>query len=409
MKVLVINAGSSSLKFQLIDMDGEQLIAKGNCEKIGEETGIFGYKVGEQERQVFKKEIAIPDHKAAFKMIIDALVYGSDRVVNSLDEINAVGHRVVQGGDVFSQSVLIDEDVINKISELAVLAPLHNKAHVTGIRACIEVLGTRVPQVAVFDTSFHQTMPPKAYMFALPYKYYEKYHIRRYGAHGTSHRYVSGECAHLMGRDISELKIITCHIGNGASISAVEGGKCVDTSMGLTPVDGFLMGTRCGSMDPSVLTYIAEKENMSAHDIDVMCNKESGLLGISGTSNDSRTVNEEAAAGIERSMLAIEMQHYQIIKYIGSYAAAMNGVDAIVFTAGIGENDPLLRRRVLENLTYLGLKLDVEANSVEHCKENTKITTDDSKVAAFIIPTNEELVIARDTVEIVAKAGKIRL
>ncbi len=409
MKVLVINAGSSSLKFQLIDMDGEKLIAKGNCERIGEPVGIFGYKVGEEERQVFKKQVTISDHKAAFKMIIDALVYGNDRVVNSLDEINAVGHRVVQGGDVFSQSTLIDEDVINKINDLAVLAPLHNKAHVIGIRACIEVLGSKVPQVAVFDTSFHQTMPPKAYMFAIPYKYYEKYHVRRYGAHGTSHRYVSGECAHLMGRDISELKIITCHIGNGASICAVDRGKCIDTSMGLTPVDGFLMGTRCGSIDPSVLTYIAEKEGMSAHDIDVMCNKESGLLGITGTSNDSRTVNEEAAAGRERSVLAIEMQHYQIIKFIGAYAAAMNGVDAIVFTAGIGENDPLLRQKVLENLTYLGVKLDAEANSVEHCKENTKISVDDSKVACYVIPTNEELVIARDTVEIVAKSGKIRL
>lgn len=409
MKVLVINAGSSSLKFQLIDMDGEKLIAKGNCEKIGDEVGIFGYKVGEEERQVFKKEIAIPDHKAAFKMIIDALVYGRDRVIDSLDEINAVGHRVVQGGDVFSGSVLIDDGVIEKINELAVLAPLHNKAHVTGILACREVLGENIAQVAVFDTSFHQTMPPKAYMFAIPYKYYEKYHVRRYGAHGTSHRYVSGECAHLMGRDISELKIITCHIGNGASITAVDHGKCIDTSMGLTPVDGFLMGTRCGSIDPSVLTYIAEKEGMHAHDIDVMCNKESGLLGISGTSNDSRVVNEEAAAGVERSKLAIEMQHYQIIKFIGSYAAAMNGVDAIVFTAGIGENDPLLRQRVLESLTYLGVELDYEANSVEHCKENTMISTKDSKVKCFIIPTNEELVIARDTVEIVAKSGKIRL
>ena len=402
MKVLVINAGSSSLKFQLIDMNGEKLIAKGNCEKIGEPMGIFGYKVGEEERTVFKKEVLIPDHKAAFKMVIKALTEGDDRVIDSLDEIAAVGHRVVQGGAVFSKSTFIDDDVIEKIEELAKLAPLHNHAHVIGMRACKEVLGDKIPQVAVFDTSFHQTMPPKAYMFAIPYKYYEKYQIRRYGAHGTSHRFVSGECARLMGRDINELKIVTCHIGNGASISAVDHGKCVDTSMGLTPVDGFLMGTRSGTMDPSVLTYIAENEHMSAKDIDRMCNRESGLLGISCLSNDSREVNEAAEKGDPKSMLAIEMQHYQIIKFIGAYVAAMNGVDAIVFTAGIGENDPLLRRKVMEGLSYLGVKLDVEANSVPHCKVNTKITTDDSAVAGYIIPTNEELVIARDTLEIVS-------
>ncbi len=401
MKVLVINAGSSSLKFQLIDMDGEKLIAKGNCECIGEDEGVFSYKVGEQERTVFKKKTVIKDHKEAFKMIMHELVDGEESVISSLDEINAVGHRVVQGGDLYAQSTLITEKVIKDIDDLAVLAPLHNKAHVVGIRACVEVLGENVPQVAVFDTSFHQTMPAKAYMFAIPHEYYDKYHVRRYGAHGTSHRYVSAECARLMGKDISELKIITCHIGNGASITAVKNGKVVDTSMGLTPVDGFLMGTRSGSIDPSVLTFIAEKENLSAHDIDVMCNKKSGLLGISGLSNDSRTVNEAAEHGDPNSVLAIEMQHYQIIKFIGSYAAAMNGVDAIVFTAGIGENDPLLRRKVLEGLTYLGVEQDYDANSVAHCKENTKVTTDNSKVAAFIIPTNEELVIARDTVEIV--------
>lgn len=401
MKVLVINAGSSSLKFQLIDMDGEKLIAKGNCECIGEEIGVFTYKVGEEERLALKDKVVIPDHKAAFKIVIDQLVYGENKVVDSLDEINAVGHRVVQGGAVFSKSTLIDEKVIEQISELSTLAPLHNPAHVVGIRACIEVLGKDVPQVAVFDTSFHQTMPPKAYMFAIPYEYYEKYKVRRYGAHGTSHRYVSTECARVMGKDIKDLKIITCHIGNGASISAVKNGECIDTSMGLTPVDGFLMGTRSGSMDPSVLTYIAEKENMSAHDIDVMCNKKSGLLGISCLSNDSRTVNEAAEKGDPKSMLAIEMQHYQIIKFIGSYAAAMNGVDAIVFTAGIGENDPLLRIKVLEGLAYLGVEQDIEKNSIEHIKENTRITTENSKVAAFVLPTNEELVIARDTLDIV--------
>lgn len=403
MKVLVINAGSSSLKFQLIDMDGEKLIAKGNCECIGEDVGLFSYKVGEEERLVFKKEIAIADHKAAFELIIHELVEGDDKVVSSLSEINAVGHRVVQGGDIYAGSVLIDEKVMKDIDELSALAPLHNKANLTGIRACIEVLGASVPQVAVFDTSFHQTMPAKAFMFAVPYEYYDKYHVRRYGFHGTSHRFVSDECARLMGKELKDLKIITCHIGNGASITAIKNGEVLDTSMGLTPVDGFLMGTRSGSIDPSVLTYIAEKEHMSAHDVDVMCNKKSGLLGISCLSNDSRAVNEAAENGDEKSELAIEMQHYQIIKYIGSYVAAMNGVDAIVFTAGIGENDPLLRRCVLDSLTYLGLEQDYEANSVAHCKVNTKITTENSKVAAYIIPTNEELVIARDTVEIVER------
>ena len=403
MNILVINAGSSSLKFQLINMNGEKLLAKGNCECIGDEMGIFGYKVGEEERQVFKKKIPIADHKAAFELVIHELVEGEDKVINSLDEIMAVGHRVVQGGAVFSESTLIDEDVLKKIDELSALAPLHNPAHVIGIKACLEVLGENVPQVAVFDTSFHQTMPEEAYIFAIPYEYYEKYAVRRYGAHGTSHRYVSGECARFMGKDIKDLKIITCHIGNGASISAVMNGKCIDTSMGLTPVDGVLMGTRCGTMDPSVLTYIAEKENLSAHDVDVMCNKKSGFLGISGLSNDSRTVNEAAEAGDKRAMLAIKMQHYEILKFIGSYAAAMNGVDAIVFTAGIGENDPLLREKVLERLSYLGVELDYEANSVPHVKSNTELTTASSKVKAFVIPTNEELVIARDTLALTTK------
>ena len=403
MNILVINAGSSSLKFQLIDMDGEKLLAKGNCECIGDEMGIFGYKVGEDERTVFKKKIPIADHKAAFELVIHELVDGDDKVINSLDEINAVGHRVVQGGAIFSESTLIDEDVLQKIDELSALAPLHNPAHVIGIKACLEVLGADVPQVAVFDTSFHQTMPEEAYMFAIPYEYYEKYDVRRYGAHGTSHRFVSHECARVMGKDIKDLKIITCHIGNGASITAVKNGKVIDTSMGLTPVDGVLMGTRCGTMDPSVLTYIAEKENLSAHDVDVMCNKKSGFLGISGLSNDSRTVNEAAESGDKRSMLAIKMQHYEILKFIGSYAAAMNGVDAIVFTAGIGENDPLLREKVMERLSYLGVDLDYEKNGIPHIKENTEITTACSKVKGYVIPTNEELVIARDTLALAVK------
>lgn len=400
MKVLVVNAGSSSLKYQLIDMTNESVIAKGNCERIGS-GGIMSYKNAKGEG--FKKEVEMKDHKQAFDLVLNEMVNGEYKVINSLSEIGAVGHRGVQGGAKFTESCLVTEEVISTMEELAELAPLHNKANVTGIRACIEALGEDVPQVVVFDTSFHQTMPPKAYMFSIPYKYYEKYNVRRYGFHGTSHRFVSGVCAELMEKDIKDLKIITCHLGNGCSIAAIDGGKCVDTTMGLTPVDGFMMGTRCGTIDPSVLTYIANKEGMSADEIDKMCNKESGLLGISGLSNDSRDVCEAAEKGDERSKLAIDMQYYQIIKFIGSYAAAMNGVDAIVFTAGIGENNPEMREIILNNLTYLGVKCDKQANAVPHVTENLKISAADSKVACYVIPTNEELVIARDTLEIVSK------
>ena len=399
MKILVVNAGSSSLKYQLIDMEGEKVLAKGNCERIGG-MGVFSYKT---EGTSLKKEVEMADHKAAFDIVINEMMNGENKVIDSVSEIGAVGHRVVQGGSGYSQSTLIDEKVIADIEKYAELAPLHNRANITGIQACIDVLGKDVPQVAVFDTSFHQTMPAKAYMFAVPYEYYEKYNVRRYGYHGTSHRFVSAECAKVMGKDIKDLKIITCHLGNGCSIAAVDGGKSVDTSMGLTPVDGFMMGTRVGSIDPSVLTYIAEKEGMSLAEINDMCNKKSGLLGISGVSNDSRDVCEGAANGHERCQLAIDMQQYQIIKHIGAYAAAMNGVDAIVFTAGIGENNPDLRKNVMESITYLGVEADNEANAEPHVCENLKISTDSSKVACYVIPTNEELVIARDTLEIVTK------
>lgn len=403
MKILVINAGSSSLKYQLIDMTDESVLAKGNCERIGT-GGIFSYKNAAGEG--FKKEIEIKDHKEAFHLVIHEMIEGEYHCIDSLDEISAVGHRVVQGGSTFKGSVLVNEEVKKKIYEYSELAPLHNKAHVMGIDACTEVLGDKIPQVTVFDTAFHQTMPPKAYMFAIPYKYYEEDHIRRYGFHGTSHRYVSGVCADLMGKDIKDLKIITCHLGNGCSITAVKNGECVDTSMGLTPVDGFMMGTRVGTIDPSVLVYIAKKHGLNADDLDKMCNKESGLLGISGFSNDSRDVCLKASEGDERSKLAIDMQYYQIIKFIGAYAAAMNGVDAIVFTAGIGENNPQMRKFILDNLTYLGVECDADANAVPHVKENLKISTDNSKVSCFVIPTNEELVIARDTLEIVKSLKK---
>ena len=400
MKILVVNAGSSSLKYQLIDMTDESVLAKGNCERIGT-SGILSYKNSKGEG--FKKEIPIKDHKEAFNLVVNELINGEYKCIDSLDEISAVGHRTVQGGDKYANSVLIDEDVKKQIYELRELAPLHNPANLTGINACTEALGNEIPQVAVFDTAFHQTMPAKAYMFAIPYEYYEKDGIRRYGFHGTSHRFVSGVCAELMGRDISELKIITCHLGNGCSIAAVDKGKCVDTTMGLTPVDGFMMGTRVGTLDPSVLIYIAKKYNMTPDQLDELCNKKSGLLGISGFSNDSRDVCKKAVEGDPRSQLAIDMQYYQIIKFIGAYAAAMNGVDAIVFTAGIGENNPEMRQIILDGLTYLGVKCDAEANAVPHVKENLKISADDSKVACYVIPTNEELVIARDTYEIVKK------
>ncbi len=404
MKVLVVNAGSSSLKYQLIDMTNESVLAKGNCERIGSQDGILSYKNANGEG--FKKETPIADHKEAFNLVINELINGDYKCIDSLEEIGAVGHRTVQGGAVYAGSVLVTDDVKAKIDELKDLAPLHNPANLIGINACTEALGSNIPQVAVFDTAFHQTMPAKAYMFAIPYKYYENDGVRRYGFHGTSHRFVSGVCADTLGRDIKDLKIITCHLGNGCSIAAVQNGECVDTTMGLTPVDGFMMGTRCGALDPSILVYLAKKYNMTPDELDKMMNKESGLLGVSGISNDSRDVCAKADEGDKRAQLAIEMQYYQIIKYIGSYAAAMNGVDAIVFTAGIGENNPEMRRVILDNLTYLGIKCDYEANSKKATGDSLKISTDDSKVSCFVIPTNEELVIARDTYEIVKSLNK---
>lgn len=394
MKILVINAGSSSLKYQLIDMDGEQVLAKGNCERIGGEGSVIGYKA---KGENIKKEVPMPDHTAAFMQVKDMLMDAEYGVINDLSDVAAIGHRVVQGGSIFHESCLINDDVIAKVQELAPLAPLHNPANIQGIEACTQVFGKEVPQVAVFDTSFHSTMPEKAFMYAIPYEYYEKYGVRRYGFHGTSHRFVSGEMAKRMGKDIKDLKIITCHIGNGSSIAAIDGGKVVDTTMGLTPLDGFMMGTRTGALDPSVVTFIEEKEHLSAHEIDTILNKKSGLLGVSGVSSDDRDVSAAEEAGNPRAKLAHDMLYYQIAKYVGSFYVALGGCDGIVFTAGLGENQPGLRKGVCDYLKCIGVEIDDQANdSAIHGKEGM-LSTPNSKVRVELIATDEELVIARDT------------
>ena len=398
MKIFVVNAGSSSLKYQLIDMENEQVLAKGLCERIGG-SGAISHKAA--DGRTYSADTAMPTHSEAFEAVVYALTKSEAKVIDSFDEISAIGHRIVQGGSIFPISCLITPDVLNKIEELGALAPLHNPAHVLAIRACIKTFGEEIPQVAVFDTSFHQTMPAKAYMYPIPYEYYEKYGVRRYGAHGTSHRFVSDRVAALEGKDKSQVKIITCHLGNGCSITAIKDGVCVDTSMGFTPLDGFMMGTRSGTVDPSALTYIAEKENLSPADVNRICNKESGMLGISGVSNDNRDIAAAAEAGNKRAQLAVDMQRYEILKFVGSYIAAMNGVDAIAFTGGIGENDPGLRRSVCENLEFVGVKLDDEKNQLRG--KEVKISTDDSRVNVYVIPTNEELAIARDTLAIISK------
>lgn len=395
MKILVINAGSSSFKYQLIDMTDESVIAKGLCERIGT-AGNIKHKAA--DGRVYEAEYSMPTHMEAFDCLIYALTKSEAKVLDSLDEISAVGHRVVQGGDFYSQSVVINEDVLKTVESFNDLAPLHNPANLMGVRACIKAFGENVPQVAVFDTSFHQTMPKKAYIYPVPYEFYEKYGVRRYGFHGTSHRFVSERCAELVGKDASELKIITCHLGNGCSIAAVDGGKCIDTSMGFTPLDGFMMGTRCGTLDPSVVTFIAEKENLTPSQMSDLLNKKSGMLGVSGVSNDNRDLTAAAAEGNERAILSLEMQRYQIAKFIGSYMAAMNGVDAIVFTGGIGENDAALRKEICSYLGFAGVNVSDELNAIRG--EEIRISSDDSKVDVYVIPTNEELVIARDTLRL---------
>ena len=400
MKVLVINCGSSSLKYQLIDMETEQMVAKGNVERIGLEEGNFSHKTADG-RSYGDKEPS-PNHTHAFNRVIKALLDPEVGVIKELSEISAVGHRVVQGGSRFCEPELINDEVLQGIEELSALAPLHNPAHVQGIKACQEVLGKDVPQVAVFDTAFHSTMPPKAYMYAIPYEYYTKYNIRRYGAHGTSHRFVSKRCIELLGKDPKDTKIITCHIGNGSSITAVDGGKCIDTTMGLTPLDGFMMGTRTGALDPSVVTFIEKQENLSAEEMDTLFNKKSGLLGISGVSSDDRDVAAAEKAGNPRAHLAHEMLVYQIQKFIGAFAMALGRVDAIVFTAGLGENQSDIRKRICDGLELLGVKLNDEVNAATHGAE-ALLSTEDSKVKVYCIPTNEELAIAQDTQSVVSK------
>ena len=395
MNVLVINCGSSSLKYQLINSDTEDVLAKGLCERIGIDGRLVYQKAG-CDKEI--TEAAMPTHKEAIQMVLDALVNDKTGAIKSLSEVNAVGHRIVHGGEKFASSVVITDEVLEAVAQCNDLAPLHNPANLIGINACKELM-PGVPMVAVFDTAFHQTMPEKAYLYGLPYEYYENYKVRRYGFHGTSHSFVSKETARFLGMDLENSKIIVCHLGNGASISAVKDGKCVDTSMGLTPLEGLVMGTRSGDIDPAIMEYIAKKENLDIAGVMNVLNKKSGLEGISGLSSDFRDLTAGAKEGNKRAIAAIEVFCYRVAKYVGSYVAAMNGVDAIAFTAGLGENDDITRKAICEYLGYLGTELDEVKNDVHG--ETAIISTDDSKVTLLCVPTNEELMIARDTVALV--------
>ena len=396
MKILVINAGSSSLKYQLIDMDNEQVLAKGLCERIGiEGSNLQHTNVGKDEKTKIEKPMK--DHGDAIQMVIDALVDEKIGVIGSMDEIGAVGHRVVHGAEEFADSYIITEAVMKSLEKCTPLAPLHNPPNIIGIKACQKIM-PNVPMVGVFDTAFHQTMPAKAFMYALPYECYDKDRIRKYGFHGTSHKYVSQRAAEYLGKKPEELKIVTCHLGNGSSISAVDGGKCVDTSMGFTPLDGVPMGTRTGSMDPAVVTYLINQKGMTAAEVDSMMNKQSGVQGISGVSSDFRDLSAASAEGNERAQLALDMFTYQVKKYIGSYAAAMGGVDAVVFTAGVGENDAATRAAITDGLEFMGIKVDADKNNT---RGTVDISAADATVKTLVIPTNEELMIAIDTKRLV--------
>ncbi len=397
MKVLVLNCGSSSLKYQLIDMENESVLAKGICEKIGMDGSMISHTPTGKEGFKERKE-PMPDHKAAVKLVIDALLDKNCGVISDMKEIDAVGHRVLHGGKFYSASIVVNEDVKRVIRECFDLGPLHNPANLIGIEAC-EALMPNTPQVAVFDTAFHQTMPKKAYTYAIPYEYYDKYAIRKYGFHGTSHSFVSKRAIEFGGLDPKNSKVIVCHLGNGASLSAVVNGKCVDTSMGLTPLEGLIMGTRSGDVDPAVVQYIANKENKTVDEVLNILNKKSGVLGLSGVSSDFRDLEAAANSGNERAKDAVDAFVYRVAKYIGSYVAAMNGVDAIVFTAGLGENDGKTRSRICSYLGYLGVKLDDETNKLRG--KEMVISTADSKVKILVIPTNEELAIARETVALI--------
>ena len=398
MKILVINAGSSSVKYQLIDMANDSVLAKGQCDRIGIAGGNFKHKV--PGRDDYKIDIDMKDHGEAVELVVKTLTSKEHGVISSMDEINAVGHRVLHGGEKFSGSVIVDDKVIEAIEECCELGPLHNPHNLTGIRACQKIMPGK-PQVAVFDTGFHQTMPDYAYLYALPYEYYEKYKIRRYGFHGTSHRYVSLRTAAFLGRDVKDLKIVTCHLGNGSSIAAVDGGKCLDTTMGVTPLEGIMMGTRCGSIDPAIVPLIMKKEGLTPDEMDTVMNKKSGILGVSQVTSDNRDIEEGAKKGNKRYQLIESMLCHQLTKYIGGFAAAMGGVDAVVFTGGIGENNPQYRTRIADKLAFLGAKIDEAENArAKHTSEEIDISTPDSKPKLLVIPTNEELMIAKDTYEL---------
>lgn len=402
MKILVINAGSSSLKYQLIDMENENLLAKGICEQIGDENATFTHKVPSSPEKTIKSQPHLmADHSEAIQLVLDTLVSEEHGVIKSMDEIGAVGHRVLHGAEKFSSSVLVTEEMKEAVKECFKFGPLHNPANLKGIEACEKIMS--VPQVAVFDTGFHQTMPDYAYMYALPYEFYEKDGIRKYGFHGTSHRYVSGRCIELLGGKAQGTRIVTCHLGNGSSISAVKDGKCFDTTMGLTPLEGIIMGTRCGSIDPAIIPVIMKSHNLTPDEMDTLMNKKSGMLGIAGTS-DNRTIEQRAKEGDERAKLVESMLCHQLTKYIGGFAAAMGGLDAVVFTGGIGENNPQYRTRVAEKIKFLGTDIDEEKNHIRG--EEVEISVPGSKVKMYVIPTNEELVIARDTLEIVNSLNK---
>ena len=396
MIVLVVNCGSSSLKYQLINMDNEEVMAKGLVEKIGLSDSLLTHKWNGQKKEVAQ---SIPDHKVAVKLVLDILTESG--VIKSMSEIDAVGHRVVHGGEEFAASTVITDDVMKALEKCSAFAPLHNPANIIGINACAEIM-PGVPQVAVFDTAFHQTMPAQAYIYGLPYELYKENGIRRYGFHGTSHRYVAGEIAKVLGKKVEDLRIINCHLGNGSSLCAIKNGKSVDTTMGFTPLAGVLMGTRCGDIDPAIVTTVMDQKGLSTKDMDMLMNKKSGVLGISGVSSDFRDLGDAAKEGNERAQLALDMFHYQVRKEIGAFAAAMGGVDVITFTAGVGENGIEDRAAICKGLEYLGAKLDPEKNNVRG--KDAEISTADSTVKLYVIPTNEELMIARDTKELVSAA-----
>ena len=401
MNILIVNAGSSSLKYQLLDMDKEKVIAKGNCEKIGLSDPFISYKHDGKE-EIYK---GAKNHEEAIKKVLDILVDKKNGVIKSFDEINAIGHRVVMGGWIFKESTLIDDKVIDQIDKLSEMAPLHNPAHVLCMRACKKVM-PKVPQVAVFDTAFHTTMPEKAFMYAIKYEDYDKYHVRRYGAHGTSHRYVVQELAKVLKKDVKDVNAITCHIGNGSSITAIKNGKSVDTSMGLTPLQGVVMGTRSGDIDPTVVQFLCSHKKQTVDEVLNYLNKECGLLGVSGVSSDHRETTKAADGGNKRAQLALDLLAYSVKKYIGSYLAVLNGTDAIVFTGGIGENSKEAREQILENMETLGIVLDKEKNNNFKRGQIELISAKNSKIKVYVIPTDEELMMARDTKEIVKKLKK---